>query len=219
MFFWTIFPWISERILTFRHQGPQASSPFWGCGWADDGAGRCSLLSVSSNGKCLLASCVATYSMEFELRLVILQVLGPGIKNCPSACLKRLPCFYITNLFIEVTISLLEITTDKLVSFPRTRVRRGQYIFNTFKCSAPAVALRNKTFEALFWLLQLPWFENFCYSSLGLDSKWSQVWTRCPKSALSFLSNFTWGKRLASCTTHGKESLLFKGLWSSSPSH
>lgn len=60
-----------------------------------------------------------------QVRLVILQVLGPDIENCPSTCLRRLLCFYTTNLFIEITISLLEITADKLTSFPKTRVRRG----------------------------------------------------------------------------------------------
>jgi len=62
-----IFLWIGEGILTFRHQGPQVSTPFWMSGSAGDGLGRCTLLSVSSNGNCLSASGLATYSMEFGL--------------------------------------------------------------------------------------------------------------------------------------------------------
>lgn len=60
-----------------------------------------------------------------QVRLAILQVLGPDIKNSTLTCLKRLLCFYTTNLFIEIIISLLEITADKLTSFPKTWVRGG----------------------------------------------------------------------------------------------
>lgn len=56
------------------------------------------------------------------LRLVILQVLEPDIKQQPSIGFKRSLCFYITNLFIETAIKYLcwRYSADKLPSIPMT---------------------------------------------------------------------------------------------------